>query len=109
MISADFRDGRFATWSSCAAARGANFGAMLGGVVPSAGAASAKHYRNCTALNKDYRHGVGRKGARDKTSGERVTTFTRNNTLHSYNDGAGTDPREHDLDRDNDGIACEKR
>jgi hypothetical protein len=77
-------------------------------LVPSAGA-SAKHYPSCKALNRDYPHGVGRKGARDKTSGTRVTNFTRNNKLYAYNDGAGTDPREHDLDRDNDGIACEKR
>jgi Excalibur calcium-binding domain len=83
--------------------------AVLGGVVPAADAASAKHYRSCKALNKDYPHGVGRKGARDKTSGKRVTNFTRNNKVYSYNDGAGADPREHDLDRDNDRIACEKR
>ncbi len=82
--------------------------ASVGGAVPSANAATAKHYPSCKALNKDYSHGVGRKGARDKTSGERVTNFTRNNKLYSYNDGAGTNPREHDLDRDNDGIACEK-
>ena len=54
--------------------------ALLGGVVPSADA-SAKHYRSCKALNKDYPHGVGRKGARDKTSGKRVMNFTRNNKL----------------------------
>jgi hypothetical protein len=83
--------------------------ASLGGMVPSVGAATAKHYRSCKALNKDYPHGVGRKGARDKTSGTRVTNFTRSNKVYSYNDGAGTNPREHDLDRDNDGIACEKR
>ena len=83
--------------------------AVLGGVVPAADAASAKHYRSCKALNKDYPHGVGRKGTRDKTSGKRVTNFTRNNKVYSYNDGAGADPREHDLDRDNDRIACEKR
>jgi hypothetical protein len=82
--------------------------ASVGGV-PSANAATAKHYRSCKALNKDYPHGVGRKGVRDKTSGTRVTNFTRNNKLYRYNDGVGTDPREHDLDRDNDGIACEKR
>jgi hypothetical protein len=42
-------------------------------------------------------------------SHKRVTNFTRNNKVYSYNDGAGADPREHDLDRDNDRIACEKR
>ena len=40
----------------------------LGGVVQSADAARAKHYKSCKALNKVYPHGVGRKGARDRTS-----------------------------------------
>jgi hypothetical protein len=29
-----------------------------------------------------YKHGVGMKGAVDKTSGKRVTTFTRDNQVH---------------------------
>jgi hypothetical protein len=61
-------------------------------------------YKNCTNLNKKYRHGVGRVNARDKTSGTPVTTFKRSNRLYrlamSYNKG---------LDRDKDGIACEKK
>lgn len=61
-------------------------------------------YKNCTNLNKKYRHGVGKVNARDKTSGTPVTTFKRSNTLYkramSYNKG---------LDRDKDGIACEKK
>jgi hypothetical protein len=65
-----------------------------------------KHYRNCTALNKDYPHGVGRPGARDKTSGTPVTNFKVSGSLYNANDGGAG---EHDLDRDNDGIACEKR
>jgi hypothetical protein len=60
-------------------------------------------YKNCTALNKRYPHGLGRADARDKTSGTPVTTFRRSTTLYrlaiSYNRG---------LDRDKDGIACEK-
>jgi Excalibur calcium-binding domain len=81
----------------------------LGGVVVSADAATPKHYKSCKALNKAYPHGVGRKGARDRTSEERVTNFTRNNKVYTYNDGKGANPpREHDLDRDNDGIACER-
>ena len=55
------------------------------------------------AGEKKYRHGVGRVGARDKTSGTPVTTFRRSNFLYKtamrYNRG---------LDRDKDGIACEK-
>jgi Excalibur calcium-binding domain len=73
-------------------------------------AAAPKSYKTCTSLNKVYPHGVGRKGARDKTaSGPRVTNFRVNNTVYAYNDGKA--PRhtgERDLDRDNDGIACEK-
>jgi hypothetical protein len=61
-------------------------------------------YKNCTNLNKRYPHGVGRANARDKTSGEPVTTFKRSNRIYraatSYNGG---------LDRDKDGIACEKK
>jgi hypothetical protein len=60
-------------------------------------------WKNCTQVNKKYRHGVGRLGARDKTSGTPVTTFKRSNFLYKtamrHNRG---------LDRDRDGIACEK-
>jgi hypothetical protein len=60
-------------------------------------------YKNCTNLNKRYPHGVGRLGARDKTAGTPVTTFRRSTRIYrlamSYNRG---------LDRDKDGIACEK-
>lgn len=68
-----------------------------------AGAATPRLYKNCTNLNKRYPHGLGRLGARDKTSGEPVTSFKRSTRLYriaiSYNKG---------LDRDKDGIACEK-
>ena len=60
-------------------------------------------YKNCTNLNKKYPHGLGRVGARDHTSGTSVTNFKRSTRLYklamSYNRG---------LDRDKDGIACEK-
>jgi len=60
-------------------------------------------YKNCTNLNQQYPHGVGRAGARDKTSGVPVTNFRRSTTLYntamSHNRG---------LDRDKDRIACEK-
>lgn len=84
--------------------------ALSAAVQPSVAAAPAKSYKNCTALNKVYPHGVGRIGARDKTSGTPVTNFKRSNKVYSYNDGKA--PRyagERDLDRDNDRIACEKR
>jgi Excalibur calcium-binding domain len=60
--------------------------------------------------HKAYPHGVGRTSARDKTSGTPVTNFKVSNCIYTYNDGKA--PRhagERDLDRDNDGIACEKR
>jgi Ni/Co efflux regulator RcnB len=57
-------------------------------------------FRNCTALNRLYPHGVGRYGARDHTSsGNPVTNFRRSTRLYLRNRG---------LDRDKDGIACEK-
>ena len=58
-------------------------------------------YKNCTALNKVYKHGVGRSGARDKTSGKRVTNFRVTTKVYNLN--------KKRLDRDKDGIACEKR
>ena len=62
---------------------------------------SSSSFRNCTALNRVYRHGVGRYGARDhRPSGDPVTNFKRSNRLYRLNRG---------LDRDKDGIACEKR
>ena len=57
-------------------------------------------YANCKALNAKYPHGVGRVGARDKTSGVPVTTFKRSNRLYELNKAR---------DRDKDKIACEKR
>jgi hypothetical protein len=73
--------------------------------VPASGAAVPRLYNNCTNFNKRYPHSVGRRLARDKTkSGDPVTNFRRSTTLYRtamrYND---------DLDRDNDGIACEKK
>jgi len=60
-------------------------------------------YKNCTNLNKRYPHGLGRVGARDHSSGTPVTNFKRSTKLYklamSYNRG---------LDRDKDGVACEK-
>lgn len=66
----------------------------------SAEAVTPKKYQNCTKLNKDYPHGVGKSGARDKTSGVPVTTFKVSKKAHDLNKGS---------DRDKDGIACEKR
>jgi Excalibur calcium-binding domain len=74
--------------------------------VITAGTADARPpapYTNCTVFNKKYPHGVGKLTARDKTSGDPVTAFKRSTLLYRramrYNAG---------LDRDKDGIACEK-
>ena len=56
-----------------------------------------KKYKNCTALNKVYQHGVGKKGAHDQGGG--VDDFTRDNKTYAKNKKS---------DRDKDGIACEK-
>ncbi|WP_127501004.1 FHA domain-containing protein [Actinoplanes solisilvae] len=57
----------------------------------------------CAALNKVFKHGVGRKGAKDKVSGKtkKVTNFTVYTKMYEANRAK--------LDRDKDGIACEKR
>jgi hypothetical protein len=71
-----------------------------------AGASTAYHYKNCTALHKDYKHGVGKTHAKDKVTvkSKPVTNFTHSTTKYkkivAYNS---------DLDRDHDGVACEKR
>lgn len=62
-------------------------------------------------MNNVYPHGVGRSGARDKTStGDRVTNFRVSDRTYARNDGGSPRyPGEYDLDRDNDGIACERK
>ncbi len=63
----------------------------------------APAWKNCTRVQKTYPHGVGRALARDKTSGTPVTTFKRSTRLYTTamrNNGG--------LDRDKDGIACER-
>ena len=86
---------------------------VVAGVALGAGATAdaraPKSYKNCTAMNKVYPHGVGKPGARDHTSTDPVTNFRVSKRVYQYNDGKR--PRhthERDLDRDNDGLACEK-
>ncbi len=78
--------------------------ACLSTVVLAPPAAAAVSYTNCTALQKSYPHGIGRVGAKDRTTGAPVTTWRK--------DTAGYDRAmraNRGLDRDRDGIACEKR
>lgn len=73
-------------------------------VIPAEAAAKPAWTKNCAALNKKYPHGVGRTNAKDKTSGKPVKNFKKSNSLYAtamkHNKG---------LDRDKDGIACEKK
>jgi len=78
--------------------------ATIGGATaPAAGELIPRLYKNCTNFNKRYPHGVGRLSGRDRTSGTPVTTFKRSTLIYTqamrYNRG---------LDRDKDGVACEK-
>ena len=58
-------------------------------------------YKNCTKLNTVYKNGLGLKGAKDKTTGEPVTSFKVVSTaLYTTNTH---------LDRDKDKISCEKK
>jgi Excalibur calcium-binding domain len=85
-------------------------GALVVAVAPAPGSTVAVPYvwQSCTKVHTKYPHGVGKLNARDKTSGTPVTTFKRStrlyNTAMSYNAQRG-----YNLDRDHDGIACEKR
>jgi hypothetical protein len=78
--------------------------APLATIAAPAEAAVPAPYKNCTQLNKTYPHGVGKAKARDKTSGKPVTSFKRSTKLYTkaIDENRG-------LDRDKDGIACEKR
>ncbi|GAA1834410.1 excalibur calcium-binding domain-containing protein [Microlunatus capsulatus] len=97
------------TFSPSRAVAGALALAVLS--LPLAGAVSpaeakSYHYKNCTALQKDFTHGVGKKGAKDKVKGKGkpVTTFKKSTTI--YKAAVKFNSR---LDADKDGVACEKR
>lgn len=77
--------------------------ALSASSAPAAAAPTARTYRNCAALNQDYPTGVGVPGAVDRVSGggRGVTNFTRDKAVYQAN--------KNRLDRDRDGIACEKR
>ena len=76
----------------------------LGGVAGVADARIPLKWRSCKAVNARYHHGIGRFGAHDITkSGDPVTNFFHSTRL--YNTAIGFNKG---LDRDKDGIACEK-
>lgn len=65
--------------------------------------AASTRFKNCTLLNAVYPYGVGLPEGIDRVRGRTapVTNFERNRELYL------SQPRT--LDRDKDGIACEKR
>jgi hypothetical protein len=60
-------------------------------------------WKNCTTVNKRLPHGVGLKNAHDHTSGKPVTNFRHDTKMYRAAMAANKG-----LDRDKDGIACEK-
>ncbi|MBS2936597.1 excalibur calcium-binding domain-containing protein [Nocardioides sp. J2M5] len=78
-------------------------GAPLLVLVTPAEAAVPAQWQNCTVVNNRLPHGVGRANARDRTSGTPVTNFRRDTALYNTAMRANRG-----LDRDGDGIACEK-
>ena len=70
--------------------------------LPDGGQAVRKEFKNCTELNKTYKHGVGKSGAKDKVRGttKPVTTFKVSTKVYKEN-------KKSDLD--GDGVACEKK
>ncbi|GAB7038777.1 hypothetical protein JCM9533A_26270 [Catenuloplanes niger JCM 9533] len=82
--------------------------ALVGpGLALSAGTATAAPkkppvYRNCAAMNADHPHGVAKYGAIDRVRGKTkpVTKFKVITAIYLANTH---------LDRDRDGVACEKR
>ena len=67
--------------------------------------AKAYKFKNCTALHKVYKHGLGKSNAKDHVKGKTkpVTNFKHDTTL--YNKAIAYNKR---LDADKDGIACEQ-
>jgi hypothetical protein len=77
--------------------------AALGVQAPAHATVPAK-WKNCTVVNQRLPHGVGLAHAHDHTSGTPVTNFRHDSTLYRAAMRANGG-----LDRDKDGIACEKR
>lgn len=71
-------------------------------VAPAAATSPPPRYQKCADLQAKYPHGVARPAARDAVRGSTkpVTTFIVNKPVYLANTH---------LDRDRDGVACEKR
>lgn len=75
---------------------------LIGLAAPAQAAAPKPvRYKNCAALNAVHKHGVAKPNARDRVkSGKPVTRFTVDAAVYAKNTH---------LDRDKDGVACEKK
>jgi len=63
---------------------------------------AAQKFKSCAALNAVYAYGVGLEGAKDMVRGKpKESLHTVDNTVYEAN--------KKKLDRDKDGIACEKQ
>jgi Ni/Co efflux regulator RcnB len=72
--------------------------AVVAPLAVSGGAANAvtpKHYANCTAMHKVYKHGVAKSSAASRHDGHGALVAPR---VYALNTGS---------DRDHDGVACE--
>jgi hypothetical protein len=78
----------------------------ISGALATTADAASYNYQNCTKLNKKFKHGVGKKKARDKVRGatKPVTSFKKSTKIYKK-----VIKFNRDLDRDRDGVACEKR
>lgn len=76
---------------------------LLAPAMPAQAAASAHSYKNCTAVHKVYSGGIAKPGVKyNRVSGSNRAlkgTIKRSTALYNANSK---------LDRDKDGIACEK-
>lgn len=77
----------------------------LVGTAGTADAATGK-YKNCTALQKTYKHGVGKKGAHDRVRGHSKPVTNFKISTKAYKAAIKANSR---LDADHDGVACDKR
>lgn len=79
----------------------ASTASQAGAVSAARVAAKPRVFKNCIELNKVYKHGVGRTGAKDKVKGKSkpVKTFKVDTALYNANNKS---------DGDKDGISCEK-
>ena len=84
-------------------------GLVLAATVGSVGvapAALAVSYANCAALQQTFPHGVGKATATDRVRGATKPVTTWKKDTQAYQRAVAARP---DLDRDRDGVACEKK